>query len=231
MAQLSENEIAELLRVSAENKGHCDRCHRPLKIYKYTANKQIAVILLRMQAEEVAKGSHEIDLNTLPLNYSILTQRSKARLHGLIVQIKNADKTKKASIWRITTKGYQFLNGVPIPTKVLVFDNQVIGHEGGTIDIAGLTSEADYGEEEITTPEADVYHDVRPKWEPTTMSAMFRRNTYGMTQFIDGDVYELEMDRLQVGKPVKVRVGGRDIEYKDIASFQKDWQIINNPEN
>lgn len=39
--------------------------------------------------------------------------------------------------------------------------------------------------------------------------------------------HEIEVDRLVIGEPVKVRIEGMPaMEYEDIAAFQRDWSIV-----
>lgn len=229
MAMLTEQELSDLGRVAAANDGRCDRCHRKLAIYKYSVNKQIVAVLRAMRAQEVASGSFEVNLTTLPLGYSILTQRTKMRLHGLIVQVKDDDKTKKASIWRITHKGYQFLGGESIPVTVIVFDNQVLGHDGGSTTISEVTGEAEFDADPITQPEAAVYHDVRQPSSPDKHTAIYRGKSPFVGELKRGEKYTITVEKLRVGWPVKLQVAGKtkDYAYKDIAAFQKDWQLIN----
>lgn len=235
MTRFTEQEVIGLLGVAAANDGHCDRCKRVLKIYKYGANAGMATLLRSMAKAQYSTGQHEINLTTLGLPYKYASQQSKTRLHGLIVQIKNEDGTRKLSTWRITSKGFKWLRGEAIPEKVIVFDNQVIGHEGREVTINEISPDADYQDEAITTPEAAVYHDVRPPVEKQkTLTAKYKRRTYSMSAINFGAIYEIVVDKLQMGKPVNVTVvglgfGGEstlNLPYMDIAAFQSDWQII-----
>lgn len=227
MSYFSEDEVKDLMAVADANDGHCDRCKRVLKIYKYTANAAMAKLLRAMAARQYLTGSMEINLTELGLPYAVASQQTKTRLHGLIVQVKNEDGSRKASTWRITRKGFEWLRGEGIPEKVIVFDNQVIGHDGRDITIHEISPELQYQEEEISLPEAEVYHDVRTPVKNVVYRAIFKGQSYFKEKLLRANQeYSIEVSRMQVGKPVEVSVNGTMLEYKDIAAFQKNWKII-----
>lgn len=234
---LDEAKIAELKEVAEQNDGHCDRCARPIKFYKYRVNKTMAIFLRAMDKElrkAIKQGEKSIDIYTLPIAYSVGTQRSKMRQHGLIARAKNDKGEKISRHWLITTKGYNFLNGDPIQEKVVVFDNQVIGHEGKLVSIYGVLDEVALPEEKnITQPEARIYHEVR---EPKKyMKVLAEYQGYDSSHLKNKAIYPLQIERLQVGRPVKVIMGeasdlgnntSQELEYRDINSFGKAWKIV-----
>ena len=228
---LSTEKIEEIIKVAAANDGHCDRCLRVIKVYKYQVSKTMAHIMREMAKATKATGERAIDMETLDLTHTERSQLSKMRQHGLIVQPKDERGVKKPRHWLITTKGWQFMRGEPIPAKVVVFDNQVLGHEGGTTDIRRLLDDPGFYESDpLSTEEAKAYHDVRTPAKRQQHVAEWRGNSSG--KYIKGEKYDVEIERLQVSKPVVLHVLGTDgntvrMEYNDIAAFQRNWKITN----
>jgi hypothetical protein len=107
----------------------------------------------------------------------------------------------------------------------VVYDNKVLGHEGGNITIYEVMGEAtppadEFGSEAITPAESKFYGDARtPK---RTMTLMAQSKKTDITN-------ELVIERLELGRPIVIlKINGEDAgwKYKDIAAFQKDWEII-----
>lgn len=222
-------DVDAIKRISDEN-GHCDHCGRVIKIYNYQANKALATLLKAMAARYYDTLENKIDISSLPLPYEILTQRTKLRLHGLIAQAKDEDGVKMANKWLITRKGWDWVDGDPIPEKVVVFDNQVLGHAGGNITIdealhGKLVRSDEYEELMVNTPTAKVLHDVRTPNATRSMIAKFVGHDY-TGQFKKGQLHNIEVGKLQTGKAVVIAVEGRDLVYKDIAKFHEDWRIV-----
>lgn len=221
-------EITELERVAQVNDGHCDRCKRVIKIYRYKANRTMALTMRALyKAYKESGGINDIDVRDIQLVYGQRSQLSKVRLHGLIARVKDDGKVIQ-SHWLITKKGFAWLDGQAIPTKVVNFGNQVLGHDGGTITIHEALGEAPapekYEEQAISTAEARTYRDIRQPQKHMTMTAVFTGHSYSDKGPQTDKEYELEVERLQIGKPIKV-VSPFSIEYKDIAAFQKAWRV------
>jgi hypothetical protein len=227
---LSTEKINELIAIAAANDGHCDRCLRVIKVYKYQVSKTMAKIMREMAKATKATGERAIDMETLDLTHTERSQLSKMRQHGLIVQPKDDRGVKKPRHWLITTKGWQFLRGEQIPAKVVVFDNQVLGHEGGVTDIRRLLDDPGFYEADpLSTDEAKAYHDVRTPQKMQEHRAEWRGMNVGKLQH--GRFYDIKIERLQVGRPVVAHIDYGDevkvTEYKDIAAFQRSWKINN----
>ena len=230
---LSQDKINELIKIAAANDGHCDRCLRVIKVYKYHVSKTMAKIMREMAKATNATGERAIDMDTLDLTHTERSQLSKMRQHGLIVQPKDDRGIKTPRHWLITTKGWQFLCGEPIPAKVVVFDNQVLGHEGGTTDIKRLLDDPGFYEADpLSTDEAKVYHDVRTPQKMQEHSAIWQG--YNQGRLLKGSTQTIKIERLQVGKPVVVHLdlpgeegNSRQFTYPDIAAFQQSWKITN----
>lgn len=227
---LSTEKINEIIAVAAANDGHCDRCLRVIKVYKYGISTMMADIMKKMAEATKQTGHRDIDMETLGLTHNERSQVSKMRQHGLIVQTKE-DGHKKARHWLVTSKGWQFLRGEDIPAKVVVFDNQVLGHEGSTANIRRILGEPGFYESDpLSTAEAAVLHDVRTPQKMQEHDAVWQGYDQGALR--RGSTQTIKIERLQVGKPVVVHLdlpgdegNARRFEYPDIAAFQRHWKI------
>lgn len=226
---LTEKEIESIGTMIDSNEGHCTTCHQTIAFYRYAVNKQIATVLKAMRARIDETGVNEISFDDLDLSYELKTQRSKLRLHGLIAKVKDAGGNNVANTWLITKKGGDFLRGAEIQKYVKVYNNQVIGHEGGFVTINRLDIESEINQELISEAEAAVFSNVRTAKKPTLVATYKHRYSSKLEQ---GKSYELHIEKLQYGKPVHVTVlVGPDpyelsLSYKDIASFHGDWKVI-----
>lgn len=226
---LSKEKIDEILKVAAANDGHCDRCLRVLRIYKYSISSMMAKVLREMAKETRSTNNRSVDMDTIELSHTERSQLSKMRQHGLITQPKDSRGVKSPHHWLITTKGWDFLGAKDVPAKVLVFDNQVLGHEGGMTNIRRLLDDPGFFESDpLSTAEATVYHDVRtPKKEIEYQAAWLGQS---IPALIKDSVYNIKVERLQVGKPVCIVVTDskgdeREYTYRDIATFARYWKI------
>lgn len=217
----------EYVKEQDHGSGLCEHCGQVIKIYRYSLNKTLADFLWRMANRASETGNQKVDISTLGMAYSQRTQVTKMRLHGLIARVKNDEGTQEPNHWLITTKGYEWLRGGAIAEKVVVFNNQVIGHDGREVtikDVTGVTlpaTEAMEGEG-ITEPEAKAYTDLRKPRKGVHLTAVWRGSFGGL---IKGQTYQLELKRLQIGQPV-VMLKPFSSVYRDIAAFEKEWQII-----
>lgn len=230
---LTQVQVDDLLKVAAKNDGRCDRCHRIIKIYRYRVNAQLVTILRKMRDVVEQTGNNMVNFNVLDIPYRLGTQRTKLRLHGLIAKVKGQDGAPVANTWLLTKKAGDFLRGMPIPEKVVVFDNQVLGHDDKLITIHQVMQESGHEEKPISTAEAGVYSNVREPQKYQVHTALNTKN---------GQKYEIQIGRLQVGKPVTItgiRQLGTDeqvmhqtkIPYPDIAAFARTWKILEGTTN
>lgn len=234
ISNITSEQATKLEKAAEQNDGHCDRCGQTIKIYRYKVNS-VHVRFLRAIAEAVEQtGVNNVDVGTLGLPYSTRTQSSKLRQHGLIARFKDERGVQAPRRWLITHKGWQFLNGGAIPSTVVVYNNQVIGHDLHNVTIHEIAGELtppvkQYDETPVTPAEARVYEDVRAPQKKMQVRAKYRRAHPSYAALKTGHFYDLEIDRLQVGAPVKLTVVDlkiKKIVYHDINAFRKDWEII-----
>lgn len=229
----TQAEVEQLLKDAQNNEGLCSNCWRKLAIYRYTANRQMAVILKRLAAATHDNQKTAIDVDTLALAYSQRTQLTKLRFHGLAAKVKDKEGHQTARHWVVTNKGWGWVKGEPIERRVIVFDNQLLGHEGGPITITEALGEkpaaTHYDQKPVTEAEAKVYRNARTPQRHTIHQAEYRG--YSNEIVARGETYTIHIERLQVGRPVKVNavVRGKNLYkcgYNDIAAFQRAWKII-----
>lgn len=224
MAKTPE-QVNDLVQMAKENGGHCTTCGKALNIYRYTINRTLVTFLRAAAGAVQSSGNNDFDASTLGLAYSVRTQSSKLRQHGLIARVKGKDGAQLPSRWLITRKGWDFLRGEPVPAKVLVFENQVIGHDGGDITIMQVMGEANVADSTPITPtESKVYRSMREPRRNPQHQAKYRGSTRGDRRLINGEMYSIEIEKLQVGRPVKL-LAPLELNYPDIAAFQREWLI------
>lgn len=231
---LTLEDATELERMAEENNGHCSHCHQTIKIYRYKINRATATFVRAVANAVRDTGVNDVDIETIGIAYSVRTQVSKIRQHGLIARIKNAEGKQIPRRWLITHKGWDFLNGEQIPSKVVVFNNQVLGHDGEFVDIYTVLGERFdpqkpiYQETPVSEPEARVYSDVRQPQKYMLVTAQFKGRDYH-GRFKVSQTYELEIKRLQAGKPIEIVSidhNGNARTYPDLAAFQRDWKVL-----
>lgn len=233
--QMNSEKITELDKIAEANDGKCDRCGQTIKTYRYRLNRTHAMFMKAMADKGSEIGKNDIDIGDLNISYSIRTQITKLRLHALVARVKNTNGAQILRHWLITHKGWNFLKGEPIPSQVIVFNNQVLGHGDELTTIrtvlgVPITKDLDnYEEVPVTKQEAKQYQDVRKPRRKLEYLAEFRGRSN--KEFNKGELYNLNIDRLQMGKPVKIEVVSSSSKetfkmvYRDIAAFQKEWRV------
>lgn len=223
-------QVLALEQEAQAHDGNCSHCGNKISIYRHRPNTHHAKLLKAMADHVKETGINKINFDALAGAFSIKSQRTKMRQHGLIAKYKE-DGKHVPNTWLITTKGYDFLRGRPIPAIVIVYDNQVIGHGDDTITINDLLDAPDQFEaSSITEPEAKAYRDIHDQPKKRIKHTALCRNAY-ISGVSSGDTCDIEIERMQVGRPIKMylTVAGeqKELTYKDVAAFQRAWQIIN----
>lgn len=220
----------ELEKIAAANDGHCDRCGQTIKFYRYKVSHSHCNFLRAMADRVRDTGINDVDIGDINIAYSVRSQVTKMRQHGLIARVKGNTGAQIARRWLITKKGWDFLTGKPIPDYVIVFNNQVLGHDGEGVTIHQVLGEKFdpntpvYEESPVTPKEAVVYNDVR-KAKSYETNAIYRGRSWPMNEYAFGGEYKLQINKLQIGKPVII-TEPYTREYKDIAAFKRDWKVI-----
>lgn len=231
---LTNEQIADIEKQAAFNGGRCTNCQQTIKVYRYKLNKAHSQFIKAMANEVRASGVNDVDISTIGLAYSIRSQVTKLRQHGLIARIKNAEGAQIPRRWLVTKKGWAFVNGDKVPSKVVIYANQVLGHEGDMVNIYDVLGEKFdpiaplYEETPVSEPEARIYKDLKKHFRYSIVDAVFKGRDYkGL--FKVSRSYQLQIKRLQIGNPVEiVSIDGKPNKkkYPDIAAFQKDWKVL-----
>lgn len=206
-----------------QNDGLCTNCHQSIKIYRYSISTSM-VHVLKAIAKASRMGGDIIDLGKLDLDHNERSQITKMRLHGLIAKVKK-DGHQIPRHWVVTTKGWQFIGGADVPAKVVIYNNQVLGHDGGVTNIRRVTGmPGDFEKQSISAAESRTYSDIRKPQYDKEVTAEYLG--YSSGEFVKGQQYTIKMSRLQVGKPLHVQTPmGGEQEYKDVAAFARTWKV------
>lgn len=228
--RLTLEQALELEREAEQNDGRCTHCHQTIKIYRYPISRTIKLVLKTIAKATTPDTGRAVDVDRdIAIEHSQRSQLSKMRQHGLIAQPEDNGK-KISRHWLITRKGWDFLRGEPVPAKVVVYNNQVLGHEGGTVTLDRIDREADdFEAAPITEAESRTFADVRVpkvkyKMQAEYLGFSFRDQTT-KADMKHGQYYDLVLERLQTGKPV-VLLEPIEREYRDIAAFGRDWRAV-----
>lgn len=231
MTKITIERANELEKAAEINNGRCPSCERVIKIYRYAINRTHAN-LIKALADEVNKtGNNNIDVQRVQLAYSVRSQMAKMRLHGLVARVKGPDGKQIARRWLITTKGWDFLKGKEVSKRVVVYNNQALGHDGGTTTIYQALGEmykhnpTIYEETPVSPAEARTYSDVRTPKKHVKVTAQYKSRTFMAGEYEKGVVYDLVLDNIHYGKPIKI-LEPHVRDYADIAAFQADWKTL-----
>jgi hypothetical protein len=236
MARFTDEQLAQIREI-AESTGVCPTCLQSVSINLYGISptmvetlKQMARIT-EMQIKEL--GERAVDVRKTSLDHNHRSSLSKLRQHGLIAKVKGDNDRQIAGHWLVTRKGYAFLNGSEVETRVEIFNNTVLGHTDGTTNIHEVLKADKLANDEslienkkIAPAQAAALGSLRekaPAGKTTKHSAEYVGSKYnGLAT--PGHIYELEISPLVTGKPITM-VKPYEREYKDISAFMRDWKI------
>lgn len=138
--------------------GKCEHCGQTIQVYKYKVTPAMVYLLkdmARISREYINNGGTWpccVDTADIDRPYGIKSQITKLRLHGLVDRdIENGKQVPRS--WIITHKGWSFLKGEPVMSKVIVYNNKVIGYGTDTCTLSQVTGRADDYIAEPITPE------------------------------------------------------------------------------
>lgn len=229
---ISLEKAKQLEKEAEDNGGRCTHCQHTIKIYEYPVNRVMVKFLRQMAEQTDNQQDRAVDVEKVSVIHHERTQITKLRIHGLIAKVKDENGHHQARMWLITHKGWQFLRGEPIPRKVVIYNNQVLGHTGGETTIKRIDADSSqYEQGAMTEPEAKMLGNVRE--EPVRMqehSAHYRGISGEF--LLKGSQYTIMIERLVMGRPVRAHVivpsqlEPIKLGYPDIAAFHRSWQIL-----
>lgn len=225
-------ETLKRLRELSEQHGRCLCCGAKVTKYWYKMTAGLADILIIMLKRVRETNNNHVKLRDL---YDVLTpyqttQMSKLRFHGLIAKHRDADGrhdgwllTKRAGLW--------LKNEQRIPLRVQVYRNHITEKSKETVSAYDIIG-ADKKEYLETT-----FAYERAKPDEMERAVLYDRELeaiwlgYSSGQLINGSQYTLKMAKLQMGKPIKLQLQGKEptnLDYKDLQQFAKSWRVVNN---
>lgn len=231
MSDMTLERALELEKEAEANNGRCTHCEQTIKIYRYPISRTIKRVIKAIAKATTPDSGRAVDVDRdIEIKHSERSQLSKMRQHGLVAQPKDERGVKISRHWLITRKGWSFLSGEPVPAKVVVYNNQVLGHDGGVTTFGRADADPDQFEQQpISEAESRTFAHIRePEFNKTVQAIWLGK---GYSSFLEtGKAYDVKMQRLQVGKPIKIRIEElpaevREISYVDIATFAKYWKV------
>lgn len=236
MTRFTNEQLAQIREI-AESTGVCPTCLQSVSINLYGISptmvetlKELAKIT-KNQLDDLKDRA--VDVRTTDLDHNHRSSLSKLRQHGLIAKVKGDDGRQIAGHWLVTRKGFDFLNGSEVDTRVEIYNNTVLGHVDGTTNIHEvlkadkLANDSEMIENKKIAPAQAAalgsLRDKAPAGKTIKHSAEYVGNKYN-TAVTVGHIYEIEITPLVTGKPITL-IKPFDYEYKDISAFMRDWKI------
>lgn len=130
-----------------KNKSVCPNCKASMEQYWYNMTNINALLLLQMgnvvkrnmRNGQAFHEANQVHISTEIKDYAIASSQTLCSKLGLIAKILNEDGTHDRSKgWLITTRGFAFLRGEPIPKKVKVWRNEIQERCEETVTIGEL---------------------------------------------------------------------------------------------
>lgn len=110
--------------------GYCPCCERWGKINTFHLSEINALSLMWMMNNEIDEDGWVHTAKLAPRWMMRAKSFSTMRHWGLVESAPNDDKNKKAAgVWRITQKGYNFVNGqIRLPKKAFVYNRTLVAY-------------------------------------------------------------------------------------------------------
>lgn len=134
-----------------KDKSKCSNCGASMALYEHSIDSIDALLLLGMGkiVSERAKKMPFTEANAVHVQsqlntyYSVSSRTSWCSKLGLIAKIKRKDGThdQKAG-WCITKRGFEFLAGKPVPSKVVTFRNGIVERFEETITFGDIATKS-----------------------------------------------------------------------------------------
>jgi len=212
--------------------GHdCPNCYRGVAIDTYGITPTMVDMLRKLIDNSNEANDYHVDIKKIGFTHTMHSQISKLRYHGFVRKAKGAEGKQIPNTWIVNPKGYDFaLKGAMVDAKVDVYANSLLGHHGGKITMAEVLKADKHGTDEtilqrrfVSPTQGKVLNKAREGVQHKTYKARFvGRDHTGRIK--TGEVYDLAIKRLQMGKPVHI-LKPTERTYKDISQFNKDWSI------
>lgn len=222
-----------------QEEGYCNHCGAKIKKYTYSLTPALADVLIEIHKIVHKKDSNKVSMKELRehLKTYQYTQLSKLRFLGLI--FKNLDSDGKfTGEWGITARGGGFLRGeLQVPKRVTTFRNRVQHDE--TEDVEHVTIKQVYsGEAPYIEGLADVVYNSNIATEGQQATASVEkavelpRTKYEAIvvshhdKAIIGSIVVIEIEKVQIYKPVVVYLNGSRYQFAHSASIAKKFKIL-----
>lgn len=216
-----------------EMDGHdCPHCFRGVAIDTYGITPTMVDMLRKMIENSSKDNDYVVDIKKIGFTHTMHSQISKLRYHGFVRKAKGPEGKQIPNCWIVNPKGYDFDKGGLVDAKVDVYNNSLLGHHGGKTTVAEVLKADKHGADEtvlqrtfVSPAQGKVLNKAREGVRHMTYQAKFIGRDYN-NRFKTGETYELEIERLQIGRPVHI-LKPFERTYSDISRFNKDWSIIN----
>lgn len=142
-------EVMDIITNISDGEKRCVRCNASTKRYWHKLTPGLVSALVKINKAVNLKKENDIRIDRIPKDIALThVERcnwQKLRLHGLIARVRFFGQVKRGR-WLITRKGFRFLHGKEIPSRVLSFRNRVVGHSDEMTTITDVVRSTPYFE-------------------------------------------------------------------------------------
>lgn len=116
-----------------KDRGTCVNCGASMAQYIFHFDILDAVLLLKMSQSVESKMKQGLPFNIanrvkvqdLDTGYAVKSRTTQASKLGLIAKYRKDNGRQESGMWLITKRGWEALQGKPVPAKVLVWRNKI----------------------------------------------------------------------------------------------------------
>lgn len=121
----------------------CYNCSASMKVLTYRFDSLDALLLISM-AKEVKKRfenyndftvANQVRITKMDIPHSVQCRTTQASKLGLVAQLLNIDGKRVPGVWVITRRGWDALNGEPVPASVDVFRGDIVERDDDLITL------------------------------------------------------------------------------------------------
>jgi len=227
LSKFNDDQIDTIREMDGNN---CPNCFRSVAIDTYGITPTIVDMLRKMIENSTKDNDFVVDIKKIGFTHTMHSQISKLRYHGFVRKAKGPEGKQIPNCWIVNPKGYNFDKGELVDAKVDVYNNSLLGHHGGQTTVGDVLKADKHGADEtvlertfLSPEQGRVLNKAREGVKNMEYRAKFiGRDHTG--RFNTGTVYDLVVERLQIGKPVYISKPFEQT-YSDIARFNKNWSI------